>query len=126
MVRYKMDLRTSDPLQGEIWLFDPDPVRGREVGKKVRPALIVSCNPLNKGPSGLVIVVPITSKDKRIHSHIRLDSPEGGVKVPSFVICEQIRTISKERLVKRLGKVQSISVLRQVHSWLMDLIRIMH
>jgi mRNA interferase MazF len=109
-------------VQGEIWLFDPDPVKGNEIGKKVRPALVVSNNLMNKGLSGLVIVVPITSKDKRIPSHIRIDPPQGGVKIPSFAVCEQVRSISKSRLVKRLGKVQSASVLKEVSTWLSDLL----
>lgn len=117
-----MASKKSNPLQGEIWLFDPDPVKGNEIGKKVRPAFVVSNNLLNKGPSGLVIVVPITSKDKRIPSHIRIDPPQGGVKVPSFAICEQIRSISKSRLVKKLGKVQSTTVLKEISSWLSDLL----
>jgi len=76
-----MALMKSNPLQGEIWLFDPDPVKGNEIGKKVRPALVVSNNLMNRGPSGLIIVVPITSKDKRIPSHIRINPPQGGFKL---------------------------------------------
>lgn len=117
-----MVLKKSDPLQGEIWLFDPDPVKGRKIGKKVRPALVVSCNLLNKGPSGLVIVVPITSKDKGIPSHIRIEPPQDGVKLTSFAVCEQIRSISKERLVKKVGSVQSPSILKEIKSWLTDLL----
>ncbi|MCB1149780.1 MAG: type II toxin-antitoxin system PemK/MazF family toxin [Chlamydiia bacterium] len=111
----------SSPLQGEVWLFDPDPVKGSELGKKVRPALIISNNAMNKGPSGLVIVVPMTSKNRNIPSHIRLNPPEGGVSLSSFAMCEQIRSISKERLVKKLGKVQR-SLLVEVDSWLRDLL----
>ena len=117
-----MASKKSSPLQGEIWLFDPDPVKGNEIGKKVRPALIVSCNLLNKGPSGLVIVVPITSKDKRIPSHIRIDPPQGGVKLTSFAMCEHVRSISKDRLIKKVGKVQSFPLLKNVSSWLTDLL----
>lgn len=117
-----MALKKSSPLQGDIWLFDPDPVKGSEIGKKVRPALIVSNNLMNKGPSGLIIVVPITSKDKKIPSHIRIDPPQGGVAMPSFAVCEQVRSISKNRLVKKLGKVQSEKVLHEINSWLRDLI----
>ncbi|MGA8165405.1 MAG: type II toxin-antitoxin system PemK/MazF family toxin [Waddliaceae bacterium] len=114
--------KKSSPLQGEIWLFDPDPVKGNEIGKRVRPALVVSNNLMNKGPSGLIIVVPVTSKDKKIPSRIRIDPPEGGIKVPSFAICEQVRSISKIRLVKRLGKIQSVAALNEIGSWLSDLL----
>jgi len=114
--------RNNNPLQGEVWLFDPDLVKGTEIGKKVRPALIVSCNPLNEGPSGLAIIVPFTSKDKRIPSHIRVTPAEGGVKVTSFAMCEQIRAISKERLIKKLGWIREPSILKEVSSWLNDLL----
>jgi len=117
-----MVLKKNNPHQGDIWLFDPDQVKGNEIGKKVRPALIVSCNSLNMGPAELVIVVPITSKDKGIPSHIRIEPPNGGVKVASFAMCEQIRAISKERLVKKLGTVHSVQILKAVNSWLVDLI----
>jgi mRNA interferase MazF len=92
------------------------------MGKKVRPALIISCNELNKGPSGLIIIASLTSKDKKIISHVKVEPPEGGLTAISFVVCEQIRSITKERLVKKLGKIQDTSILRQVHSWIMDLI----
>ena len=121
-----MALKKSSPLQGEVWLFDPDPVKGNEIGKKVRPALVVSNNLMNKGASGLIIVVPITSKDKKIPSHIRIDPPEGGVIVPSFAVCEQVRSISKNRFVKRMGKVRSANILKEVGSWLNDLLWIDH
>lgn len=117
-----MVLKKNKPKQGEIWLFDPDPVKGNEVGKKVRPALVISSNLLNDGSSGLVIVLPITSKDKKIPTHIKIESPEGGVNRESFAMCEQIRSISKDRLVKRLGTVKSRIILQEVNSWLNDLI----
>lgn len=117
MVLKKISLR-----QGEIWLFDPDPIKGNEIGKKVRPALIVSCNLFNDGPSGLVIVIPIASKDNKIPSHIRIDPPDGGVKQISYAMCEQVGSISKERLIKKLGSIENISILKEIHSWLNDLL----
>lgn len=110
------------PEQGEIWLFDPDPVKGREIRKKVRLALIISCNELNAGPSGLVIIIPLTSKDKKINSHVKITPPEGGLTIVSFAVCEQVRSASKERLIKRLGKVNDLSILKQVQGWITDLI----
>ena len=117
-----MDLTSINAKQGDIWLFDPDPVRGTELGKKILPALIISCNELNEGWSNLIIIVPLTSKDKKITSHVRIEPPEGGITVPSFIVCEQIRSISKERLVKKLGTIQDPALLREVHLWIMNLI----
>jgi mRNA interferase MazF len=93
-----------EPLRGEIWLVDLDPTRGREQAGK-RPALVVSANVFNKGPAELVVVLPITSKAKGIPLHVRIDPPEGGVKTPSFIKCEDVRSVAKQRLSKRWGGV---------------------
>jgi mRNA interferase MazF len=53
----------------------------------------------------LVVVLPITSKARRLPSRVRVVPPEGGLSVESWVICEQPRTISKKRLLSRLGNV---------------------
>ena len=40
------------------------------------------------------------AKSKNIQAHIRVDPPEAGVKTPSVILCDQLRTISKDRLGK--------------------------
>lgn len=97
-------MNTRAPMRGEIWLAEPDPTRGHEQGGR-RPCLVVSNDGFNEGPAGLVVVLPITSKEKRIRFHIILNPPEGGVKSHSFIKPEDIRSISKERLVKKVGTV---------------------
>lgn len=52
-----------EPSRGEIWLVDLNLVKGHEQAG-VRPALIVSVDPFNQGPAGLVVVLPITTKAK--------------------------------------------------------------
>lgn len=108
------------PLQGQIWLFDPDPTKGSEIGKKIRPGVIISHNLMNSGPSGLVFIVPLTSVHKGIASHIKIDPPIGGVSVQSFALAEQMRSIRKLRLVKKLGKIQSLEILNEIRSWILD------
>lgn len=118
-----MVLKTIEiqPLQGEIWLFDPDPIKGKEIGKKVRPALIISNDSWNKIQTGLVIIIPLTSVHKGISTHIQIDPPEGGLTATSYAVCEQIRAVSRERLIKRLGKINSKAILKKVRSWILDL-----
>ena len=99
----------SEPLRGEIWLVDLDPTRGREQAGK-RPALVVSANAFNKGPADLVVVLPITSKAKGIPLHVRIDPPEGGVNTPSFIKCEDVRSVAKQRLSKRWGAVSPVTM----------------
>jgi mRNA interferase MazF len=63
--------------------------------------LVVSEDAFNSGPAGLVMVVPLTSqvkKSKYIPAHIAVDPPEGGLKTPSVILCDQLRTISKDRM----------------------------
>ena len=92
--------------RGEVWLIDlTEPPRGREEGGKNRPALILSVDQFNQGPAELVIVIPLSAKDKGIRSHVRIDPPEGGVKYASFIKCEAIRSITTNRLIHRMGVV---------------------
>jgi mRNA interferase MazF len=89
-----------NPKRGEIWLCDLGATRGHEQGGQ-RPALVLSDDAFNSGLSGLVMVIPLTSrihKSKSIPAHVRVDPPEGGLKTPSAILCDQLRTISKDRL----------------------------
>lgn len=108
--------------RGDVWLFDPEPTRGSEVGKKLRPAIIVSNDIFNNGPSGLLIVIPLTSKDKKIPCHISILPKDGGVKAHCFAMCEQIRCISKERLISKWGSVNNPDILRQIAEWVSSLL----
>jgi len=112
------------PQQGEIWLFDPDPIKGNEIGKKIRPGIIISHNYMNSGPSGLVFIVPLTSINKGIESHVQIDPPLGGITMTSFALCEQVRSISLVRLIKKLGLINSLSILKEIRSWILDLTRL--
>ena len=97
-------MRTSPPSRGEIWLINLNPARGHEqVG--VRPGLVVSTNIFNHGPAGLVVILPLTTRDRGIPLHVSLEPPEGGVQQQSFAKTEDIRSVSTERLIKRWGEV---------------------
>jgi mRNA interferase MazF len=90
--------------RGEVWTVDLDPVVGHEQAGR-RPALIVTANLFNASPAGLVAVLPITSKHRPLPSRVRVTPPEGGLSMESWIITEQVRTVSKKRLVSRLGSV---------------------
>ncbi len=97
------------PKRGEVWYADLDPTRGHEQAGR-RPCLVVSVDVFNASAADLAIVVPITSHDKGIRSHVRIDPPAGGLKKISFAKCEDVRSITQERLSKRLGKLQAQSM----------------
>jgi len=90
--------------RGEVWLVQLDPTRGREQAG-VRPALVLSVDGFNSSLAELVAVLPITSKPRALRTRIEIRPTEAGLKVVSYVICEQVRTISTGRLVKMSGAV---------------------
>jgi mRNA interferase MazF len=99
------------PARGEIWGVDLSPVLGHEQGGQ-RPALVVSVDAFNAGPAELVVVLPLTSKAKGIPFHIEIQPPEGGVKQVSYVKCEDVRSISRERLRELWGTVDGRTLLQ--------------
>jgi mRNA interferase MazF len=96
----------TEPSRGDVWLVDLNPTRGREQAGS-RPALVVSVDPFNQGAAELVIARPITSRSKDIPTHVQVSPPEGGLTLPSFIKREDIRSISKSRLVRRFGLVST-------------------
>lgn len=91
------------PNRGEIWLVDLDPVVGHEQAG-TRPGLIISVDELNHGPAELLTLLPITSRSRKLASRVRLPVGEGGLAVESYIKCEEVRTVSRDRLTRRLGK----------------------
>jgi mRNA interferase MazF len=93
-----------DPQRGEIWLADLGPTRGHEQGGR-RPVLVFSIDAFNAGPSGLVIVLPLTSTLRSIPAHVLVNPPEGGLRVPSAVLCDAIRSVTRDCLVSCWGTI---------------------
>jgi mRNA interferase MazF len=91
--------------RGEIWFLNLDPTQGREQAGS-RPALVISVDAFNHGPADLVVVLPVTSTAKGIPFHVPVPPPEGGVRQPSFIKCEDIRSVSRSRLRERWGSVE--------------------
>jgi|SRR6185295_14959182 len=102
----------ASPSRGEVWLADFGVPIGRESGMK-HPCLIISDNRLNHGPAELAIVVPMTSVYKGVPSHFEINPPEGGLKMRSFIKCEDVRSISTKRLMAVWGTV-SLKTLTEV------------
>jgi mRNA interferase MazF len=67
--------------------------------------LIISVDIFNHGAAELVVAIPTTSKAKGIPLHVEVSPPEGGLSVPSYIECEDVRSISTSRLVRKLGRV---------------------
>lgn len=99
--------------RGDIYLADLDPVIGSEQGGR-RPVLIVQNDKGNRF-SPTVIVVPITSAGRKhaLPTHVHLPGGTGGLKKPSIVLCEQLRTLEKIRLERYMGRLEA-EILKQV------------
>ena len=90
--------------RGDIWLVDLGPTRGHEQAS-VRPSLVISTDLLNRGPTGTVVVLPLTTTWRRVPWHVPVYPPEGGLRQVSYVTCEDVRSISTEHLIQQWGSV---------------------
>ncbi len=102
--------------RGDVWEANLDPRLGHEQGGS-RPVLVVSVDRFNRSNAEMVIVLPITTRDRAIPSHIPLVPPEGGVKVRCFVKTEDVRAVSVVRLGNRWGRVTD-RTMERVGEWL--------
>lgn len=99
--------------QGEVWDCQLSPIEGHEQAGQ-RPCLVISLDQLGRGPSELAIVVPIT-KTERISLDFRIEPPEGGLTDISFAQPYQVRTISRERLLRRRGRARDQTLRDVIH-----------
>ena len=90
-------------LRGEVRWADLNPVRGNEQAG-LRPVLIVSHDVFNER-SGTVIAVAITSQPQRAGFPLTLELDSKDLPKKSWIKISQIRTLSVERIGKRLGRV---------------------
>jgi mRNA interferase MazF len=98
--------KVAHPKRGEIYLVNFDPTIGAEV-KKTRPALILQ-NDIANRHSPITIVAAITSQfDATLYpTEVLIKAPEGGLMADSVALLNQVRSIDKGRLIKRLGVVK--------------------
>jgi mRNA interferase MazF len=90
--------------RGDIYLCDFGSPIGREQGFQ-RPALIVSHDEMAR--YGLPVVLPVTRTKRGYPTHVELD---GVLPVTSYVQCEQIRTVSTERMIRPLGSINDLTL----------------
>ncbi|MEX1256922.1 MAG: type II toxin-antitoxin system PemK/MazF family toxin [Gemmatimonadota bacterium] len=102
------------PRRGDVFLISLDPTAGREI-KKTRPCAIVSPDELNEHLSTF-LVAPMTSGGHPYPFRIpcRFEKKDG------FVVLDQLRTVDRRRLVRRLGRLtpttlsKALGVLREM------------
>jgi len=92
--------------QGEIWQADLNPFKGSEQGG-FRPVVILSGDLLNRYLP-VVITAPLTTKIKKYKGNpILIPSETNGLNNESELLVFHIRSISKDRLVKKIGNIKS-------------------
>ncbi len=108
--------------RGDIYWVNLDPVVGSELGRR-RPAIVVQ-NELANRTSTTVTVIPLSSNVDRFHPfQVLIPAGEGGLPRSSKALCEQIRTLSRSRLVGRIGfltsaRLQEVREALDRHLWL--------
>ena len=83
----------------EIYLVRLDPAQGHEI-QETRPCVVISPDEMNQH-IGTVIVAPMTTKGRPYPTRIPLRFQRKNGQV----VLDQIRTVDKTRLVRRLGKI---------------------
>jgi mRNA interferase MazF len=99
------------PRRGEIYLVEVDPARGREI-QKTQLALVIP-NDIGNRQSHVTIVAAITSKLSPVPFPVDVAIPPSkanGLTLPSAVLLGQIRSVDRERLVKRLGSLDAATM----------------
>ena len=99
--------------RGEIYWLDWNPARGSEQAGR-RPALIIQEDPASANPNyPLTIVAAVSTKGRPIPSHVAIQaSPQNGLTLLSFIKCEQLQTVSKQRLIQKVGTLDADDMAR--------------
>ncbi len=90
--------------RGDIVYVNLDPIQGSETGK-TRPCIIIQNNVLNNNAPTIIVAV-ITGRDRiknKYPSHVWINKDDAGLTKNSTIQCEQIRTIDKGRVLKKIG-----------------------
>jgi len=97
---------TRVPSRGEVFLVELDPTRGSEI-RKTRPCLVVSPDELNHHLR-TAMVAPMTTAGQAYP--FRVACTFGGKR--GYVVLDQLRTVDRERLRKRLGIIAPATLTR--------------
>ena len=97
-----------------------DPVAGHEQAG-TRPAVVISREAFNASGWGLCVCVPLTTRDRGSPLHVAIIPPEGGVRVTSYALVDQVRAVDRSRLIERWGAV-NVQTHRRIASLLLRIV----
>ena len=90
--------------QYDVYLINLDPTIGSEI-KKTRPCVVISPDEMNRHLS-TVIIAPLTTKSHSYPSRIEVNFQ----KKTGWIVLDQIRTVDKRRLVKKMGAIDETAI----------------
>lgn len=104
-------MTTVDPKRGEVWRLALDPTIGSEISK-TRPVVVVSADVLGRLP--VRVVIPLTSWQPRFGAHLNKvlvkATTQSGLSNDTAADVVQIRCVSVERFIDRLGRLDAAVV----------------
>ncbi|MDO8582596.1 MAG: type II toxin-antitoxin system PemK/MazF family toxin [bacterium] len=100
------------PKRGEIWLVNFDPTVGSEI-RKTRPALILQNDTANRHSPVTIVAAISAQSDELTYPTEVLITQMQGIEKPSIILLNQIRTIDKQRMIKKVGIIKP-DILRKV------------
>ncbi|GAA4628907.1 hypothetical protein GCM10023196_047280 [Actinoallomurus vinaceus] len=100
----------NTPRRGDIWLTDFGEPLAHEQGF-LRPGIIVSANGFNRAGSGLVFTVPTTTTKRGWRTHVEVGT-HTGLRQTSWALVEQMRSASTDRLRRRIGEADAVTMER--------------
>ena len=103
-------MKNGEIRRGEIFLTNLEPVKGSEQGG-IRPVLIIQ-NDIGNQYSTTIIVAPITSRifEKEFPTNVFVSKKDSKLDKDSTILLNQIRTIDKRRIIKRIGVLDSFTM----------------
>lgn len=106
----------------QLWWVDLGNPVGYEQGGR-RPVVVVGSSTHCRFPIGMALVVPLTSRDRGLPHHVRIDSPESGLRDPSFARTEDLRAVSRQRFTgpAPIGSA-SAQEIAELSEWLREMV----
>ena len=97
----------TPPRRGDVYLVSLDPAVGAEI-QKTRPAVVIQNDSANRA-SPITIVAAVTShmEARRVYvTNVPIAKGDGGLPSPSLVLANQLRSVDRQRLIRRLGALK--------------------
>ena len=103
------------PKKGDVILLEFTPQKGKEI-QKTRPCLVISPNEMNR-PLNTVIIAPMTTVKRNYPTRVSCSFQ----KKTGQIVLDQIRTIDKSRLTKKLGQINKSTQKKNTNDFTRDL-----